>query len=206
MKKQTQRGADTFQSSPSKAALVPWTPTHGTEDPAMILPLNTHGRVTTGRPQDFREKPHYLWAVYPTLSLAPDPRDFPDDSAGKESTCNAGDLGSIPGSGRSPGGRKGNPLQYSGLENPIVRGAWWAPVHGVEQSQTRLKRLSSSSSSSLGQRSRKQNLLFFKLAKCFLRSDHTHYERSQSTLLLNCKVVCESHARDFERLRQFVLL
>jgi len=130
MKKQTQRGADTFQSSPSKAALVPWTPTHGTEDPAMILPLNTHGRVTTGRPQDFREKPHYLWAVYPTLSLAPDPRDFPDDSAGKESTCNAGDLGSIPGSGRSPGGRKGNPLQYSYLESPMDRGAWWTHPQG----------------------------------------------------------------------------
>ena len=51
---------------------------------------------------------------------------------------------------------------------------------------------------SLGQRPRKQNLLLFMLAKCFLRSAHTHYERSQSTLLLNCKVVCESHARDFE--------
>ena len=85
----------------------------------------------------------------------------------------------------------GNPLQYSCLENPRDRQAWWAAVYGVAQSRTRLKRLSSSSSSSLGQRSRKQNLLFFKLAKCFLRSDHTH-ERSQSTLLLNSKVVCES--------------
>ena len=43
---------------------------------------------------------------------------FPSDSAGKESACNAGDLGWIPGSGRSPGGGHGNPLQYSGLENP----------------------------------------------------------------------------------------
>ena len=42
-----------------------------------------------------------------------------------------GDIGSIPGSGRSPGGGNGNPLQFSGLENPMDRGAWWATVHGV---------------------------------------------------------------------------
>ena len=41
----------------------------------------------------------------------------------------AGDMGLIPGSGRSPGGRNGNPLQYSCLENPMDRGAWWATVH-----------------------------------------------------------------------------
>ena len=52
------------------------------------------------------------------------------------------DVGSIPGSGRSPGGGHGNPLQYSGLENPTDRGAWRAVVHGVAQSQTRLKQLS----------------------------------------------------------------
>ena len=44
------------------------------------------------------------------------------------------DLGLIPGSGRSPGGRKGNPLQYSCLENPMDRGAWQATVHGVTES------------------------------------------------------------------------
>ena len=49
----------------------------------------------------------------------------------KESACNAGDLGSIPGSGRSPGEGNGNPLQYSCLENPMDRGAWRATVHGV---------------------------------------------------------------------------
>ena len=49
----------------------------------------------------------------------------------KESACNAGDTGSIPGSGRSPGGGNGNPLQYCCLENPIDRGACWAAVHGV---------------------------------------------------------------------------
>ena len=55
------------------------------------------------------------------------------------------DPGSIPGSGRSPGEENGNPLQYSCLENPRDRGAWWAAIYGVAQSQTRLKRLSSSS-------------------------------------------------------------
>ena len=50
---------------------------------------------------------------------------FPGGSAGKESASKAGDLGSIPGLGRSPGGGHGNPLQYSFLENPMDRGAWW---------------------------------------------------------------------------------
>ena len=50
----------------------------------------------------------------------------------------AGDTGLIPGSGRSHGGGNGNPLQYSCLESPTDRGAWWATVHGVAESQTRL--------------------------------------------------------------------
>ena len=58
---------------------------------------------------------------------------------GKESTCNARDLGSIPGLGRSPGEGNGNSLQYSCLENPMDRGTWRATVHGVAKSQTRLK-------------------------------------------------------------------
>ena len=49
----------------------------------------------------------------------------------KETACNAGDLGSIPGLGRCPGEGNGNPLQYSCLENPMDRGAWQATVHGV---------------------------------------------------------------------------
>ena len=52
------------------------------------------------------------------------------------------DLGLIPGWGRSPGGGNGNPLQHSCLESPMDRGAWWATVHRVAQSQTGLKRLS----------------------------------------------------------------
>ena len=54
----------------------------------------------------------------------------------KESTCNAGDLGSIPGLGRHPGEGNGNPLQYSCLKNPMDRGAWWATVHGLTESDT----------------------------------------------------------------------
>ena len=61
---------------------------------------------------------------------------FPHSSDGKESVCSAGDLGSIPGSGRSPGEGNGNPLQHSCLENPIDRGAWRATVLGVAKSQT----------------------------------------------------------------------
>ena len=56
---------------------------------------------------------------------------FPCSSVGKESVCNAGDLGSIPGWGRSPGEGNGNPLQYSCLENPTDRGAWQAAVNEV---------------------------------------------------------------------------
>ena len=56
------------------------------------------------------------------------------------------DMGSIPGSGRSPGGGHGNPLQYSCLENPMDRGAWRATVHGVAKSRTQLNWLSTHSS------------------------------------------------------------
>ena len=64
---------------------------------------------------------------------------FPGGSDSKESVCNVGAPGSIPGLGRSPGEGNGNPLQYSCLENPMDRGAWWATVHGVAKSQTGLK-------------------------------------------------------------------
>ena len=63
---------------------------------------------------------------------------FPGGSDCKESTCSAGDQGSNPGLGRSPGEGNGCPLQYSCLKNPIDRGAWQATVHGVANSQTQL--------------------------------------------------------------------
>ena len=60
----------------------------------------------------------------------------PGGSDGKESACNAGDLGSIPGLGRSPGERNGYPFQYSCVENPMDKAAWWATVHGIQELDT----------------------------------------------------------------------
>ena len=104
-----------------------------------------------------------MWLVYCGLSLLPDPTQhaqllsletnscstqafiycsLPGSSNGKESACNMGGLGLIPGWGRSPGEGHGNPLQYSCLENPMDRGAYrhrqWATVYGVSKSWTRL--------------------------------------------------------------------
>ena len=64
--------------------------------------------------------------------------EAPGSSAGKLSVCNAGDPGSIPGFGRSPGEGTGNPLQYTGLENPMDREAWQARVNRIAKSWTRL--------------------------------------------------------------------
>ena len=58
---------------------------------------------------------------------------FPGSSGGKEPTHNVGDLGSIPGSGRSPGEGHGKPLLFSGLENPMDRRAWQATAHGITE-------------------------------------------------------------------------
>ena len=74
--------------------------------------------------------------VFPALQAGPLPRNFPGGSERKESTARAGDLGSIPTSGRSPGGEHGNPLQCSCLEDSVDRGAWRATAHGVPKSRT----------------------------------------------------------------------
>ena len=79
----------------------------------------------SGRDEQDRTHNFFFWP-YPTACGG-----FPRGSVGKESTCNAGDPGLIPGWGRSPGEGNGNPLQYSCLENPRDRGAWQATVHGV---------------------------------------------------------------------------
>ena len=63
---------------------------------------------------------------------------FPGGSLGKESACIVGDLGSVPGSGRSPEEGNGSSIEYSCLENSMNRGAWWATAHGVTESQTQL--------------------------------------------------------------------
>ena len=60
----------------------------------------------------------------------------PGGSDGKKSACNAGDLGSIPELGRSPGEWNGYPFQYSCVENPMDRATWWATVHGVQELDT----------------------------------------------------------------------
>ena len=63
---------------------------------------------------------------------------MPDGSEVKASSCNVGEMGLIPVSGRFLGEENGNPLQYSCLDNPMDRGAWWATVHGVAKSWARL--------------------------------------------------------------------
>ena len=73
-------------------------------------------------------QPQFLQVLCPTWWLN-----------GKESACNTGDLGSIPGSGRSPGEGHGNTLHYSSLEHPMDRGAWRAAVHGLTKSLTWLR-------------------------------------------------------------------
>ena len=78
--------------------------------------------------------------VYPSDFLFCDSK-LPCWLSGRESTYNAGDSGSLPGLGRSPGGGRGNPLQYSRLENPMGRGAWRATVHRVIKRWTWLKQL-----------------------------------------------------------------
>ena len=78
--------------------------------------------------------PDRAWLLYPALSwrllLSPEVLRFPGGPDGKEPACDAGDLGSLTGMRRSPGGGQGNPLQCSCLENPMDRGAWRAAVHG----------------------------------------------------------------------------
>ena len=76
-----------------------------------------------------------IWDLVPQAGVEPKP---PGGSDGKESACDAGDLGSIPGLGRSPGEGNGYPIQYSGPQNSMDRGAWQATVQGVAQNQTPL--------------------------------------------------------------------
>ena len=82
----------------------------------------------------------YKWnnTILAPLCLAYFTCGFPGGSDSKESACNAGDPGSIPGLGRIPGEVNDNPVQYSCLENSMDREAWWTAVHGFPKSWTRL--------------------------------------------------------------------
>ena len=78
---------------------------------------------------------------------------FPDGSVGKESACNAEDLNLIPGLGRSPGEGNGYPLQYCCLEDSMDRGAWWATVHGITESNMTKRLLLSSAAAAAAAKS-----------------------------------------------------
>ena len=80
-----------------------------------------------------------IYQMYISLRFTNQYSTLPDGSSGKEPACNAGDtgdMGSIPGSERSPGEENGNPLQYCCLKIPMIRGAWQATDHGVSESDT----------------------------------------------------------------------
>ena len=129
-----------------------WVQSLGWEDPlkkemaahSRFLPGEAHGLRSLvgyslwGRKElDMTEHVHIQVMPY-NICLRGDFKGFPHSSDGKESVCNARDLGSIPRLGRSPGEGNGNPLQYFCLENSMDRGAWRATVHGVAKSWTQL--------------------------------------------------------------------
>ena len=104
----------------------------------MVTPLHLGEHLKFQAKQTSLDSSFWHPHSYYRRTLAWRPTMHPGGSVGKESACSAGDPGSIPGSGRSPGEGNGNPLQYPCLENPMNRGAWWAAVHGVEKSWARL--------------------------------------------------------------------
>ena len=111
--------------------LSPFNPSSKAQLRGSLLLLHGVSSVTSNSAQD---SIFYSPVQAGKLFLGPALTGFSGGSDGKVSACNAGDPGSIPGLGRSPGEGNGNPLQYSCLENPMDRGAWWATV----QSRTRL--------------------------------------------------------------------
>ena len=110
-----------FSSSSSRTYVSPDFPIH----PSSLSPLGVHTVVLCVCVS--------ISAFHIRSSV---PSFFPGSSDGKESACNLGNLGSISGWGRSPGEGNGNPLQYSFLDNPMDRVAWWAAVHGIAKSRT----------------------------------------------------------------------
>ena len=103
-----------------------------TDAPKILIPLVCASHEIAA----FQGQPGPCIGWMPVQSVAE--MSIPRGSVVKNPAANAGDLGSIPGPGRSPGGGNDNPLQYSCLENPMDRGGWQATGHGVAKSQTRL--------------------------------------------------------------------
>ena len=144
--------AQTVKSLPARRKT--WIRSLSWEDP-LEKEMATHSSILTwkipwteepGGLQSIRlQRVGHDWVTSLSLSIKSEGEsflDFPGGSAGKESACNAGDLGSILGLGISPAEGKGYPLQYSCLEKPMDREAWWATVHTVAKSQTWLRWLS----------------------------------------------------------------
>jgi len=104
-----------------------WQPT------PVLLPGKSHGQrsIVDYSPWGRKESDTTEWLHF----TSGDWEGFPGGSDGKESACKGGDLGSIPGSGRSSGEGHDNPLPYCCLKNPMDRGTWWATVHGAVKSQ-----------------------------------------------------------------------
>ena len=109
----------------------------GAEEPIQAAVIVTTQKA--GEPKHSQVQKGFLaWEVEVVISSD---SGFPGGPEVKASACSVGDLGSIPGSGISPGEGNSNPLQCSCLENPMDVGAWWATVHGVAKSRTRLSDL-----------------------------------------------------------------
>ena len=126
---------------------------------------------------------HWLWA-HPQCGFCDGPvclAGFPHSSIGKESAWNAGGPSSIPGLGRSPREGNGNPPLYSCLENPMDGGTWWATVHGVARSQTRLSNFTFFHASCTWEKSLKEALCFSLNGTTWSRFSkflgfHTHWD------------------------------
>ena len=135
---QTLGWEDALEKIPWRRA---WQPT------PIFLPGECHGQrsLVSYTPWGHKESDTTEWLTHTVLE-----QGFLGGTRGKNLPANAGnirDMGSIPGLGRSPREGHGNPLQYSCLENPQNRGTWWATVHRIAKSQTRLKLLSTQHSS-----------------------------------------------------------
>ena len=135
------RTSPPFRVCSDSCLLSWWTiqPSHSLSPPSPALNLSQHqglfqwvgsshqvAKVLGLQHQSFQWKSGLIYFSYVKITISPSFKGFPGGSDGKASARNAWDLGSIPGSGRSPGEGNGNPFQYSWLGNPMDRGAWQA--------------------------------------------------------------------------------